>query len=397
MSHIPIDELLTLLTEAIDPRLLEIGRRRQKAVWQGDTPDYAPLLLGYSQPFTAGLERLDRRYKLAEHHLIGGPPCRELEQFPHYNLVQQYENPEKMLYESLWEMLGWARGHSDAQLSVRADVGAFIYPALGLELNIDTQEAPSVSTNLTKKQIAELDVNHVLEHRSIGKIISFIEYFRDHLPAGVHQFLPALGGPLTLAERIRGNEIWTDFYDDPEFARQLLQKCSIVYKNLIKLFRKAVNFPESCTYDGPLYIVGSCAKMPDDNIVLISSQMHRDFIVPVINLCLESFDNAWYHSCGYYPEQLENILAIEKFHAINLGNPELWDMDETVARIVRAGKIYYGAWPAKHGESLKDCLRRAVVANGPGRNGMIIFLQSEGSFPPPDEIMNIWHQLQDKP
>ena len=76
----------------------------------------------------------------------------------------------------------------------------------------------------------------------------------------------------------------------------------------------------------------------------------------------------------------------------------MWDQDDAVKRIIRSGKIYYGAWCRKPDEKLEDYLRRALLATGGEKKGLIIFLhETHGqTLPHPEKIMELWHKLQDQ-
>jgi hypothetical protein len=76
----------------------------------------------------------------------------------------------------------------------------------------------------------------------------------------------------------------------------------------------------------------------------------------------------------------------------------MWDLDDAVSRIVRAGKVYCGAWARKPGEDMESYLRRAIKAAGPEKKGLIICLQetAEQPLPHPEETMEMWHRLQDE-
>ena len=145
-------------------------------------------------------------------------------------------------------------------------------------------------------------------------------------------------------------------------------------------------------------VPGNAVKVVDDSNVLLSPEQHRDFVIPRIARCLEHFGAGWLHSCGHFPDKLDQYLAIPHLTGINFGNPELWEQDEAVARIIAAGKVYCGAWARKPGEDMESYLRRAIVAAGPGRRGLIICLQetADQPLPHPEEIMALWHRLQDE-
>ena len=91
-----LSEILNLINP--DPSVLKKGRERQAAVWKGIEPDYLPLILSDSE-------------------------VPELAVFSHYTLKEQFFDKEKMLAEQLKGLVGIAKANSDAQLSVRANLG----------------------------------------------------------------------------------------------------------------------------------------------------------------------------------------------------------------------------------------------------------------------------------
>ena len=184
----PIEKVLALLEDAIDPQVIEAGRHRQEDVWLGKIPDYLPLLLGY-MPANAGGLRHDRRYQHAEHELVGGIVVEELEQYPHFNLIEQFTDPEKMLYEALWDMIGWARARSDAQLSIRNNFLDWVLAsAFGMNPRFDEVETPWAVDHLEKSKLGELTIEGMENHSLIQRSLKFIEYFNRHLPKHVHQY-----------------------------------------------------------------------------------------------------------------------------------------------------------------------------------------------------------------
>ena len=70
MNGVDLNAIKGLVEEAIDLERIESGRRRQELVGNGQSPDYAPLLLGYSRPFLEN-SKDNREYKLGEHVKAG--------------------------------------------------------------------------------------------------------------------------------------------------------------------------------------------------------------------------------------------------------------------------------------------------------------------------------------
>ena len=396
MSEVPLQVVIDLVREAIDPQRVAQGKERQTKVWLGQSPDYLPLLLGHTERFFEDFKE-DRTWKMAEHELRGGVVCKEMRDFPHYTFLEQQADPEKMLYEMLWEILSWARSGSDAVLSVRAYYLRTFESAFGMEVERSEESHAYVREFLPAEQVYDLEPGNVFERGMFPMAAACIEVMKERLPEGVHIFPGDTGGPLSLAEALRGNEIWYDFYDRPDDVRALIRRCTALCKEAAYWYKGKIGDPRHQTYHGSLFQAKGGVRVVGDSIVNISPEMHREFVIDGIEEIFAEFDGGWFHSCGYFPDHLDDLLAVPGMTAINFGNPEQWpDFEETVRRIIEAGKIYYGAWPRKPDEPMEDYLRRAVRAAGPERKGMIIFLQGDGPFPEPQETMELWHRLQDE-
>lgn len=396
MDTVPLSALIELVNEAVDEERLALGKRRQEQVWKGKSPDYLPLLLGHTERFFGDLPE-DRTWKMAEHELRGGAVCREMWEFPHYSFAEQLEDPAKMLYEALWEILSWARSRSDAQLSVRAYFSRTISSALGVEIEINEATHVSVSKTLSKEEVYRIQTEGIHEKGLFPKVRKFIGFMRENLPRGVHIFPSDTSGPLCLAETLRGNDIWYDFFDCPELVHELLRKCADMSISTAYWYKGLLGDDREQTYHGSLFQAKGGVRVVDDSLVLMSPEMHREFVEDEIGRVFREFGGGWFHSCGEYESHLDNLCSVPEITAINFGNPEQWpDFENAVRQIIAAGKIYYGAWPRKRGENMEDYLRRAARVAGPERKGMILFLQGDGPFPEPRETMDLWHGVQDE-
>ena len=396
MVDAPLRAVIDLVNEAVDEERLALGKRRQAKVWLGESPDYLPLLLGHTERFFGGSGE-DRTWKMAEHELRGGAVCREMGDYPHYGVAEQLDDPGKMLYEQLWEVLSWARSRSDAQLSVRPYFLRAFESACGIELTVSDESHVSAAAPLTKEEVYDVCIDGIHNRGLFPRIRECVEFMKAHLPHGVQIFPGDTSGPLCLAESLRGNEIWYDFYDCPDDVRELLRKCADVCIATAHWYKKLLGDPRDRSYHGSLFQARGGTRVVDDSFVLISPELHRDFVEDEIRRVFREFDGGWFHSCGEFEAHLERLLELPEITAINFGNPEQWpNFEHAVTQIIAAGKVYYGAWPRKPDEPMADYLRRAVEVAGPERKGMIIFLQGDGPFPEPQATMDLWHRLQDE-
>lgn len=98
-------------------------------------------------------------------------------------------------------------------------------------------------------------------------------YSCEGVPAGSAVIAAGLGtdGPMTIACSLRGaTELCIDFYEDPDFVRELLRYITEATVVRIKAFRKALGHEEKATSWG----------FADDSIELLSEEAYRDFVLP---------------------------------------------------------------------------------------------------------------------
>lgn len=392
-NSVPLERLVALVEQAVDPEVIERGRRRQAAVWRGETPDYLPLLLGHTETGTAH----ERQWKLAEHQLAGGARAPEFDAYPHYSLAEQYDSPAAMLYEYLWEILSWARSRSDAQLAVRPYFIHSLPEAFGARVEVTELSGYVVADRPTKEALRDLDPARLAEGRLFSRAREFATFFRAYAPAGVRVFPSDTGGPFVTAQALRGDDLFTDLYDDPEFVAALLDKCADICVRAGRLWKQTLGEEETTGYHGALYMARGGVRVVDDASTNISPAFHREVVLPRLRRVFAAFGGGWYHACGTYPGHLEHLLAAPEIGAVNFGNPELWpDFESVVGRIVRAGKVYYGGVPVRAGEPLEQAMRHILRQTGGRRQGLILMLKGQGPWPSPAETMALWHRLQDE-
>jgi len=197
-TQIPIDELLDLIRKEIDPAILEKARERQAAVWEGKKPDYLPIIL-----YESALPKRN--------------------QYPVFDLKEQFFDPEKMLYEQLWPVLDILRSKSDGVPSVRVNFGTgFLATVFGLEQDIFPDKMPWLQRHLTKEEILKLtveDLEPIAEKGLMPDCRRYINLYQERLNGTpVKIYLPDTQGPFDIAHLVLGDSIFTEFYDDPAFV-----------------------------------------------------------------------------------------------------------------------------------------------------------------------------------
>lgn len=110
-------------------------------------------------------------------------------------------------------------------------------------------------------------------------------------PAAPLSSLLGTDGPLTVATNLRGAELYSDFYTDPDYVHQLLEFITEGTIARIRAQRRFFGLPEKAETWG----------YADDAVQMLSTEMVREFIVPVHRKLKEALTTARrisIHLCG---------------------------------------------------------------------------------------------------
>lgn len=146
--------------------------------------------------------------------------------------------------------------------------------------------------------------------------------------------------PSDLARAYRGKDLFTDFYDNPEYVHKLLQKCTeaiIKYNEymvgLVGQFKDGL----PCTWNGGYWVPGKMIPHMGDNVSdLVSPDTFREFILPYINQVTEYFGGCIFGRDASSEQLWSEIKKIEKIKAFKPRNMGNYIIDEKVLeRIIK--------------------------------------------------------------
>ncbi len=371
-SRVPLDKVLALLQA--EQALLLQSQARQEAVWRGEEVDYLPLLLA-------------------------GGSVPERKNLPSYNLKEQFFDQEKMLYEQAWAALSTVRAKSDALPSVRANLGTgFLASVFGLEQEVFADKMPWLKKHLRKDEIekfSEESLSPISDKGLIPRAKEYMNFFKERLTGKVAVYLPDTQGPFDLAHLIRGNEIFTDIYDDPDFVHHLMELSTYVYIEASKYLKRVVDEPLNAGYHSNSLYMESCGvRCCEDTTTLLSPEIVKEFIVPYIKKALSPFGGGWLHFCGKGNHLLDIFLEIPEIKGINFGNPENYDPAEILPKLESKGKIYYGSFPRKEREGVKEYFARLLKPLHKKGTLLLDFDLPEGEES--SSVLSLWNSVQDE-
>ena len=103
-------------------------------------------------------------------------------------------------------------------------------------------------------------------------------------------------------------------------------------------------------------------KFSEDTSTLLSPAHIDEFTLPSLKRVLDSTGGGYVHFCGYNAHLLEICLHTENVRGVNFGDPGMYDMEDVLRRLAKAGKVYYGAIPQKPDEDLSSYFSRLCKA-----------------------------------
>ncbi len=130
-------------------------------------------------------------------------------------------------------------------------------------------------------------------HRLYADMVERIDsgFLYEGVPVDIAPFGVATDGPLTVATNLRGVELYTDLYTDPEYVHRLLDFIVEGTIARIKAHRDFFGLPER----------SETWFYADDAVQMISTEMVGEFVVPVhhaLNDALTKADRVAMHLCG---------------------------------------------------------------------------------------------------
>lgn len=165
----------------------------------------------------------------------------------------------------------------------------------GSHVVFSSQDAPyAIACNLSREEI--LDLQPITDFASYYPINHFLDVCDDlRKEYGWSRLLIIPQGYLNTAIKLRGEQLWYDFYDEPELAHHLL---SVIFETTdnLRRFVDEVNIAHGYTRVDQIYI-------PNCAAVNLSPELYRDFILPVDRRLAErTSPNFGFHHCGPHME-----------------------------------------------------------------------------------------------
>jgi len=207
----------------------------------------------------------------------------------------------------------------DAYPALRANFGTVpIAEAFGCEIYRRENEQPCTESTVVDnaKEIEELEIPDE-RSGSFSEIDRHYEFYLENLPYGVGFTLPDLQGPFNNAHLLRGNDIFTEFYDDPESIDVLLNKVTQYQIKMTRHYHELCGIGKGILYDWAGIWRGNL-RICNCTLHNVSTEFYETFIKKYDRMLLDTFIEGRIHYCGTHDNgQMQSFFSIPNLYGVD--------------------------------------------------------------------------------
>ncbi|MDR3708774.1 MAG: uroporphyrinogen decarboxylase family protein [Capsulimonadaceae bacterium] len=304
-----------------------------------------------------------------------------------WTVGQRVRDASRMLEDELAVVQAHIDVEDDWIPTIRVQFGTpIVASAFGCGVIVQENSLPCAEQGALKKAADAFALPvPALDAGWYGKIAEYTAYFRERLPAGVVIQHPDVQSAFNNAHLIRGNDILTDFFDEPDAVDALLDRVTDFMIALVPHLQGMISADREWFYDWGMLYKGQ-VRISACTMQLISPELYRKHVLPRDTRLMSAVGGGRMHYCGITGEVIEDFFRNPGIHAFDfdVSRHDLWRVAEIAppqaALLVGAGpksplieRLLSGDWPAKRnliintsaasaeeGRQLLAALRRSI-------------------------------------
>lgn len=214
-----------------------------------------------------------------------------------------------------------------------------------------------------------------------GKAYEYTEYYLENKPEWAEMMLLDFQSPFNNAHLVRGNDIFTDFYDCPELVDALLAVNARYYVDLVRHYRKLTGMEDGYIYDWGVAWSGNC-RLSNCTLHLVSPGHYGGLIMKHDARVINDLGGGRIHYCGTHDGgMVADFCRIPGMTGLDLdgGHHDLWRLCEIIPEDVTL-LIYLT-------KEIKD---RILSGDVPNKRKLILY----GGAPSLAEAQNDYRELK---
>jgi hypothetical protein len=236
---------------------------------------------------------------------------------------------------------------TDGIPTVRPNLGTVFVPALaGQEYIVRHGQMPWIHKPLRPESIRGARDVRILDTQVMRLAEAF---YRIHAASGetcVVAYHPDTQGVFDIAHMLYGNDIFLDIMDSEKEAWivELMEICLDLMVKATRHVKHLLGEPNEVMVHGHatpqgVYFSNAGIRISEDTATLISPRSIERFVLPMIEKAASLFGGAFVHYCGLHPAFSEMLCRMPCVHAIDLGNPEMYETRWLLEKCAETGTV----------------------------------------------------------
>ncbi|MCF8142887.1 MAG: dihydropteroate synthase [Deltaproteobacteria bacterium] len=220
---------------------------------------------------------------------------------------------ERRLYERFGDV---GLGNPDPQPKPLITFGMVMLPSIfGCEIIYKDDALPwAMPLNLSEDEIMKLEVPDIFNSYPMTEMIRQIDYLKETYGKVVGDINTT--GVQNLALKIRGDQLYIDFFENPALCRHLLGICA---ECMIRLFE----FNRKTTGTGAVDVTPMCdprlCVLPNCTAEQISLETYEDHVLEYDNQVADTCYPVGIHHCGSVDQVLDGYAKVHHLEFIEIG------------------------------------------------------------------------------
>jgi hypothetical protein len=280
--------------------------------------------------------------------------------------LARFDDPQRMWAAEIERARAVIDWPTDGIPTVRPNLGTIFVPTLaGQEYVVQDGQMPWPGPPLSREAIRavrEMPVANSPLMRRAG------EFYRIHAASGqihVAAYHPDTQGVFDIAHLLYGDNIFLDLMDPDgqSWIAELLEIALDLMVRAVRHVKYLLGEPEDAMIHGHatpqgVFFPGAGIRLSEDTATLLSPASIERFVLPTIEKAAAMFGGAFLHYCGRHTAFFEMLCRMPCVHAIDLGNPEMYDTRWLLERCAETDTVLFSRLAAAPDEGCEPYARR---------------------------------------
>ncbi len=329
-------------------------------------------------------------------------PTSDLQLYDTQNYRERFYSPQKMWEKEMERARPVADWPTDGIPTVRPNLGVIFIPGMaGQNYKITDGQMPWPGDALDENAIRAIRAVDVTRSELMRLAA---EFYHIHIRSGrdeIATYHPDTQGVFDIAHLLYGEQIFLDILDESKtrWIHELLDICLDLMLQAVRHIKELLGEADKAMIHGHatqqgVYFPHAGLRIAEDTTTLISPKTIERFVMPSIEGSLEPFGGAFVHFCGKHPFLFERLCSCERVRAIDLGNPEKYDLRWILAQCARTHTVLYSRMTAERDEDWRSYTKRlAGLVKETGARCILRPLVFPESKTDCAAMQQLWHDL----